>query len=250
MSRSLFYVLILHWVLSIAANAQADAPTADNPELCGNLTTASQCVAKSFAWHHIPLTKDGLTLALHSEDISLRNLAVYELAEEGIKEAIPDLLAVLEAETDPSDRICVADALAKLGDQRGVQTLEAYCDDKTAPLDARLNAAARFLNYQPKSCPKTLLEGLQDDRFRSQAISLISHFKELSPSESAQVRALLLKSLSDQDFVTRLQAAQTIEGLGDVSNIPALEAALAKEVKPEVRGAMEQSLKALQSKQP
>jgi HEAT repeat protein len=250
MSRSLLYILTLQCALAVAAIAQTDESAEYDPQLCSNLTTASQCVAENFALHHIPLTKDGLILALHGEDISLRMLAVYEVAEEGIKEAIPDLHAVFEAETDPNARICVADALAKLGDQRGIQTLEAYCDDKTAPLDARLNAAARLLNYQPKSCSKALLEGLQDDVYRGQALSMIPRFKELSPNESAHARAILLKSLSGGDSGVRLTAAGVIAEIGDVSNAPALEAAIAKEADPQLRRAMEYYLKALQSTQP
>jgi HEAT repeat protein len=250
MPRLLLCVLTLQFALAVAAIAQTDESTEHDPQLCGNLTTASQCVAENFAFHHIPLTRDGLMLALRCEDISLRNLAVYELAEEGVKDAIPDLLAVLEAETDPDERISLADALAKLGDQSGVPTLEAYCDDKTAPLEARLNAAGRLLRYQPKSCPKTLLEGLQDDVYRGQALSMIRRFKELSPTESAQVRVLLLKSLSDRDSGVRLTAAGVIAELGDASNIPALEAAIAKEADPQLRRAMGDYLKALQHKQP
>ena len=200
--------------------------------------------------HQIPLTKDSLRSALRSDDTEIWELAAEQLAIEGVKDAIPDLAGLLDLKSEPIERIILANSLAQLGDERGVQTFRAYCDDKTAQMGDRLSAASHLLRYQPKSCPETLVEGLQDEVYRGQALSMIPNFKELSPSESAQVRALLLKSLSDKDFLTRLQAAQTIEGLGDVSAIPALEAALVKEAKPQVRGAMEQSLKALQSKQP
>jgi len=200
--------------------------------------------------HQIPLTKDSLRSALRSDDTEIWELAAEQLAIEGVKDAIPDLAGLLELKSEPIERIILANSLAQLGDERGVQTLRAYCDDKTAQMGDRLSAANHLLRYQPKSCPETLIEGLEDNVYRGQALGIIPNFKELSPTESAQVRALLLNSLSDQDFATRLQAAQTTYALGDVSAIPALQAALAKETKPIVRSAMEQSLKALQSKQP
>ncbi len=236
MSGSLLYVLALQCALAGVATAQTDRSTGSEPPrpCSGGLTTVGECLME----HQIPLTKDGLRAALHSEDTEIWQLAAEELAIEGMKDAIPDLAGLLELKSEPIQRIILANSLAQLGDERGVQTLQAYCDDKTAQMGDRLSAANHLLRYRPKSCPETLIEGLQDNVYRGQALGMIPNFKELSPSESAQVRAFLLKSLSDQDFVNRLQAAQTIEGLGDVFAIPALEAALARESQPQVRGAM------------
>lgn len=247
MSRSLLWFVILQCGLSVAATAQVEPNTVHDPD-CGNLTTASQCLAETFAVHHIPVTKDGLMFALHSDDIRLRNLAVNELAEEGVREAVPDLLALLDAEVDPNERVALAGALAKLGNGRGMSTLEAYCDDKTASLDARLNAAARLLRYQPRPCTGTIMEALQSTDFRYQAMFLIMQWKELSPGESAQVKAILVKCLSNADSGGRVQAAGYIAKLGDLSAIPALEAATAKETDPAVRNAMEYYLKTLKAK--
>ncbi len=79
---------------------------------------------------------------------------------------------------------------------------------------------------------------------------MISRFKELSPNESAQATAILLKSLSSGDSGVRLTAAGVIAEIGDASNIPALEAAIAKEADPQLRRAMGYYLKQLQGNQP
>lgn len=246
MARSLIYVLTLHCALAVATIAQVDKTAANEmPPVCsGGLTTVGQCLQEQ----HIPLTKNGLLTALHSGNTTISNLAAAQLALQGVKEAIPDLVELLEAKSEPGERTSLADALAQLGDDRGVQTLRHYCDDPTVPMRNRLYAAERLTRYQPKSCPETLIEGLQDDTFRVQALGMIPDFRALTPNESAQVRALLLSSLHDREFIVRLQAAQTMEALDDVSLIPPLQIAMAKESNPSVREAMRYAIESIQKK--
>jgi HEAT repeat protein len=244
------FILALHCALAIAAVAQTEHTAAfgtPRPQPCsGNLTTVGQCLRE----HNIPLTKDGLLSALHSQDTEIWSLAAEELAIEGMKDAIPDLARLLDAKSDPNERIILANSLAQLGDDRGVQTLRSYCDDTAVSMGNRLEAANQLLRWKPESCSKTLIEGLQDSSFRAQALGMVPGFKDLSPSESSVVKAILLKSLQDQDFMVRLQAAEAIEGLSDITfAIAALQAAIPKESNPEVRSAMGYSLERLQSKQ-
>jgi HEAT repeat protein len=242
MTKLLLCALTLQCALTVAAIAQTDVSPGYDPDFCASgLTTVRQCLED----HSIPLTKDGLMSALNSKNPNLSSLAAGELANEGVKDAIPDLFKLFEAEPEPLGKIGLARDLAALGDQRGVQALRRYCDEPAMSMGDRLSAANNLVRYQPKSCPKTLIEGLQDDFYRGQALGMIPNFKELSPGESAQVRTLLLKSLWDQDSHIRLSAAQTMEGLGDESYIPSLEAAMAKEPTDFVRGAMENTVKTL-----
>ncbi|MGO9402945.1 MAG: HEAT repeat domain-containing protein [Terriglobales bacterium] len=244
MTRSLLYVLLLQSLLTLSAVAQVNLGMVGEEPDCSGLTTVEQCLEL----HRIPLTKDALISALHNEDFWIWSLAASEVGNKGLKDAVPDLIGLLASRSVPVERIILAQALARLGDARGVEILRSYCDDATVSISDRLTAASTLLDFQPKSCPETLIAGLQSDvwQFREEAIGMIPRFKELSPSESAQVRAALLRSLSDQEGNVRLQAANTMWGLGDRSFIPVLQAALAKETEPMVRHGMEYSLKRLQ----
>jgi HEAT repeat protein len=248
MQRFLACALTLQCLLAVAAVAQTDLSAAfstpqSKPQPLPFCTGETRWCLKEY---NIPLTKEALLSALHSDNHHIWPLAAEELAFEGVKDAIPELAALLEAKSGPGDRISLADALAQLGDQRGVEVLQGYCDDPVAPIGDRLGAAERLLRYRPKSCPKTLIEGLQDKTWRVLALGIVPDFKELSPSESAVVKAIVLKSLQDQDFMVRLQAAETVGALGDTSVIPALQAAIPKESDSVARIAMEYSLERLQ----
>lgn len=246
MPRRLAYVLVFQCVLAIGATAQIDVNAGVwDPQLCSGLTTIEQCLGKL----NVPLTEDSLSSALYSANPWISGLAAGELAAQGVKSAIPDLLSLLEAKSEPSERMGLAVALGQLGDERGIETLRSYCDNTTIGIMDRLNAAAQLLQFQPESCPEVLMEGLQSDLWpaRDQAVGLIPCFTKLSSQESVLVRALLLKSLSDPQSVVRSQAAYTILRLKDTSAIAALQVALAKEPDPLVRNTMEDSLKRLQS---
>ncbi|HUI83566.1 MAG TPA: HEAT repeat domain-containing protein [Candidatus Binatia bacterium] len=245
----LILLAILHCAFAIAAGAQVNVGTTDeDPNLCSGLTTVQQCLVL----HHIALTKDALLSALHSQDTRIKILAAEGLAVEDVKDAIPDLTELLEAGSEPNVRMILAQSLARLGDGRGVEILRSYCNDASVSISDRLTAASTLLDFQPKSCPETLVAGLQSDiwEFRVVALGMIPNFKQLTPGQTAQVRAILLRSLFDQAVIVRKQAAVTMWELGDKSFIPALQAALGKEAEPIARHAMEYSLKRLQSPGP
>ena len=188
--------------------------------------------------------------ALHSKNWEIQSDAALELASKGIKDAIPEITALLDERSELGERINLAGMLAQLGDEQGVQMLQAYCVDPSVRIDNRMRAADTLVRYDPKSCPQTLIAGLQEDIFRVQALAMIPHFKQLTPDESAEVRTLLLKSLSDKDGDVRIQAAEVIWELHDESFIPALESAIAGEPESPVRKAMQDHLERLQGKRP
>jgi HEAT repeat protein len=245
MLRSVLYLIALHSLLLAGAVAQVDFGTAGEKPDCSGLTTAEQCLEL----HHVPLTKDALISALHSDDRSIWSLAAGELANNGTKDAIPELAGLLQSKSVPVERMIVAQALARLGDPQGAEILRSYCNDRTVSVSDRLTAASTLLDFLPKSCPETLIAGLQSDvwQFREQALGMVPRFKELSPDEAAQVRVALVRSLSDQESDLRLQATVTMWGLGDRSFVPALQTALAKETDPVVRRGIEYSLQRLQN---
>lgn len=187
---------------------------------------------------------------MHSEDRAIWTDAVVELGSEHVRDAIPEITAFLDATTTIGDRVLIAETLAELGDDRGVQILRSYCDDSSISLNDRLGAALALLRFQRKCCAQTLIQGLKSDDTRPAALGMIWFFKQLSPEESVEVRTLLLKALEDKDETTRLAAAQAMYGLHDASLISPLQAALNKETVSFVRQAMEQSLKHMQTGKP
>lgn len=219
-----------------------DRPSQLKRPECGNLTPIDGCLAQ----YGVPLTKEGLLAALRSTDPEIRALDEEVLAYRGIKDAIPELFMLLITTYDPDERIRLADALAELGEEQGVETLRRYCDDATASMYERLAAARCLLRYQPRSCPEALIAALRDDTYRLVALPMIPEFKELSQEQSAEARSVLLKSVADQDFIVRLQAAETIAATRDVTYIPALQAALVRESQEAVRDAIQYCLKQLQ----
>src|SRR5271165_6174408 len=200
------------------------------PQQANNWSGPLPTPAEVLTQHHIPLTKDGLLSALHSEDGEIRDLAAFQLEEQEGKEAIPDIVAALKAEQVPLTRVNMAAGLAYMGDQRGFESLKQDCDDQTLPMHFRLQAADQLLMAHGESCPQTVLLALQNTTFdgtemadRAQALSIIPHFKkspDLSTDDSAQFWTLALKSLSDPAPFVRMQAGETLRWLGDEAALP------------------------------
>jgi HEAT repeat protein len=240
---------LLEFALAIPGIAQVEAKPGPEPaRILFADTGPTPTAAELLTQRHISLTKDALLQALHSEDAETRGLAAAQLEEEGAKDTIPEIAETLEAEQEPLARVNLASILAHMGYRRGIQALQQDCDDSGMPIVHRLQAAQDLLDMREKSCPWLLVEALQNIEAggRVVALSMISNFKDLSPNQSAQLRALLLQSLSDQDLAVKIQASFAVRTLGDVSAIPALESAISKESDSVVRAAMERDLKALQ----
>jgi HEAT repeat protein len=201
---------------------------------------------------HVPLTTDCLLLALQSEDHVTRGLAAAELAK-GVKEAIPEIQRLLDNETEPWSRNQLALDLANLGGDAGVQMLESLCTDASKTLVIRLQAADRLHSeLKQKSCPVLIVEGVNDPEFSTRivALDMIPDFQDLPAREWLQLRALLWNALSDPESDVRREAAVKIRELADISAIPVVQAAIAKESDASVKSEMMRSLKSLQVKQP
>jgi len=199
----------------------------------------------------IPLTNDCLLLALQSDNLKVRYLVAGEAATKGVKEAVPVIEHMMQEETEPYGRIGLAWDLAVLNQELGLKTLEDYCGNSKEDIAVRLQAARVLeVDLKQKSCPNVLVTALHESRaeFRHVALSLLPEATDLSAKDFLQLHNLLLKSLSDQDRSVRIEAADVVTKLGDVSFIPELQKVVAKEPDPEVKKAMTAALSSLESK--
>jgi HEAT repeat protein len=251
MRRSLIYVLVLQCGLTFAGWAQVKEKLESTvPAGEGSYNGPGPLVTDRLAELHVPMTKASLISALHNQNPEIRELAASELAAQGARDAINDIVEALDTEPLEAVKMSMAVALADLGDDRGVQLLRQDCADSALPMMIRLKAANHALNLHEISCSQVVVQGLQDNEgaVRCLALSMIPRFKQLPASESAQLRSLLRASLSDPNPTVRFQASSTVRMLGDKSAIPLMEAAIAKETNSGVRSEMEDVLKTLQNK--
>lgn len=208
-------------------------------------------VAQILSQRHISLTKDALVSALASDDPEIRALAAQQLAVEDAKDTVPAMVQTLEVEEVPRTKINIAFALAQMGNSRGYEVLRKGCSNAMLPISIRLASVSYLLDLQDESCSAAVILGYEqssDSSTRVQALSLIPDFKKLSANESVAFRELLLNALRDRDPGVRIEASDVIRMRGDVSAIPALEAAISSENNVDVRTQMETELKGLVEK--
>jgi HEAT repeat protein len=251
----LLYCMVAMCALVAGSTAQCPVALADmaqNADEVLNQPRGLAYIERELTEMGIPLTGDCLLLALQSDKITVRKLVAGEAATKGVKEAVPVIERMMKEETDPYGKIGLAWDLAVLNEERGLQTLEGYCDNSKEDIAIRLQAARVLeVNLKQKSCPEVLITALHDPEptFRQEALSLLPEATDLSAKDFLRLHNLLLKSLSDQHRSVQIEAANTVTKLGDVSFIPELQKVVAKESDPEVKQAMTAALSSLQSKQ-
>ena len=201
---------------------------------------------------HIGLTKDALLGALHNDSSEIRGLAAAQLADEGATDAIPAIVAALEAEQAPMQKLNIAASLAQLGDERGIRALHQACYDTHLSMSDRLTAVSDLLFWHDESCWNVVAQAAQshDVTDRITAFSLFPSFEKLSTDQSAAFRAQVINAAHDDDSSVRMEAINTLDRIGDVNDaIPALEAAIVAEPSPVMRMMMENELRGLKKKQ-
>jgi HEAT repeat protein len=195
-------------------------------------------------------TTGELRSALRSDDVQVRYFAAWVLADQGNKDAMPEIFQVFETESEPRPKAYLACALAELGDRRGVEALHQFCKANSLPEDLRLDVVRFLVEIHETPCMTPIVEALKGGSpYNWQAQAIIPHIEALSPGASAQLRALLVGLLSEQGTAVRMVAAQTLSQMHDTSAIPALQLALANESNHTVRESLEAALKNLQAEQ-
>ena len=211
-----------------------------------------ETIAEALKRHHVALTRSSLVAALQNSDPEVRGLAAAQLAEEKATEAVPDIVQALTSEHAPLTRVNIAFALARLGNEKGVITLESACHESETVAGVRMTAAMCMVNFLHRNaCFADVLDVLDsrnDDQAgnRMQALSLAPSFKGLSEDESQRLLAAAIDNLRDTTVVVRISASDALVRLGDASAVPYLQQAVSLEQDDVVRNALEDALKRLQ----
>ncbi len=186
--------------------------------------------------HHIANTKRALIAALRNDDAEVRQAASGALANGWPKDAIAPIKEAMLREIVAGNREAMAFDLARLGDATGRDTLTRLCHSTADPEYVRMAAAMNMSFLKDDSCVDVVLDVFRldsdpdDPDSKSQALSLVPGFiGRLGGEESRRVLELVAKALDDPDPGVRMTASNTLGLLGDVSAIPALQAALTRE---------------------
>ncbi len=200
--------------------------------------------------HHVELTEAGLIKALRSRDAHVRGLAAARLAEEQNMSAVPAIDQALAREGVTETRINIAFSLALLGQEKGMQELTKDCSDSRLPGYFRARAVIYMQQLGSKACFRAALDILSSDPgSREQILSLLPQYSHPSKEESDEILAATIKCLTDESGAVRIQAGMALDALGNLSAIPYLENAIAREQDEVVRSQMQASLKELQKQQ-
>jgi HEAT repeat protein len=127
----------------------------------------------------------------------------------------------------PGTKVNIAFALAQLGDEVGISTLEEACHNSKVNPGFRLRAALYLLDLNSNACLPDVLGLLQskeedDASYRMEALSLVPSFKDVSEDESQKLLAATLDNLTDPTPAVRLSASDALARLGYASAIPYL----------------------------
>ncbi|MGD0214914.1 MAG: HEAT repeat domain-containing protein [Terriglobales bacterium] len=201
--------------------------------------------------HHIAHTEPALIAALQNNDPEVRELAAVVLAEDGAKDAIPSIVEALRAETVPENQASMALSLARLGESMGRETLKNMCDDATKPDRLRMAAAVKMRYLHDDSCLPAVglvLQSGRDAAARTQALYLVPSFRHLPEEDFQPLFGLVVKALEDREHGVRMAASSVLGQIGDVSAIPHLRNALAKEQNDGCRLTMRLVLQQLEKK--
>jgi HEAT repeat protein len=210
-------------------------------------------------------TEEALVAALRDPRPTVRSLAAQKIAKEGWKDAAPSVLSAFSSEKALGTRLWLANALAKLGEGKGVEEIVRTCNTATLPVDFRLAAAQFALESRSAGCNDMVIDalytalghetGLQPEREMNEVGYIYSmlngraaQFKE----RSAEIRQRLEESLADnlEDSLAsyratlRMAAANALATFGDSGSLEKLRQALAAEtnhaVQQRMRAAVEQ----------
>jgi HEAT repeat protein len=203
--------------------------------------------------HHIALTKESLLGALQSQDSEVRWLAAQKLADERATDAIPQIVEALRNEKAFRSELNMANALAQLGEQAGLSSLKTICGNRNDPYWGRFLAVEYMLNQGDESCLADILDMIQSESLDSsdeiKALSLLPRFHGVSTAGADQIVSVAVKALTSPDDGVRIEATDTLAGIGNKSAFTPLQAAMNREQNQIVAENMARALKTLAKEQ-
>jgi HEAT repeat protein len=214
----------------------------------GRLETVSEALRR----HNIEHTEPALVAALQNQDPEVRELAARALADDGAKHTIPSIKDALSTETVPTNQANIAFSLARLGEEGGRETLKKMCSDATEPEWLRMLAAVNMRSLNDDSCLPSIMQVLQsrgNPDGRKQALYLVPSFSHLPAQSFRPLLDLVEKELSDPESGVRMTASSVLGQIGDVSAIPYLRKAIAREYNEGCREQMRMDLKNLEKRE-
>jgi len=209
----------------------------------------------------IPLTKQGLALALPDSRPEVRSLAARKFAQDKDKDGISLIAQALQAEKAPGTREFMAYALASLGELQGTAALRELCKTGFSHT-LRMTAAEDMLNLHDESCVDDLLQVVRTSEDSTSAnplrdnlvqvgLSGVGGFQlqHLSEHQSEEIRELAVRALGSKAAQVRLAAARALARFGNSASVPALRKAVDEEQDSSSRPRMLEALKTLEERQ-
>jgi hypothetical protein len=203
--------------------------------------------------HHIALTRRSLVAALRNDDAEVRKLAAGVLANRWPNDTASEIEGAMLREPVIRNRICMAFDLAKLRNRAGREMLINECHKRGNWGSDRVLAARFMSDLHDDSCVDSIIDILQsnsdpnDTVSKEGALDLVPNFiGRLTQHDSQRVFELVANALDDPAPGVRMNAGDVLVRLRDVTAIPRLEAAIAREQEETCRDALERDLKQLQ----
>jgi HEAT repeat protein len=131
----------------------------------------------------------------------------------------------------------------------GRETLKNMCDDVTKRGWDRMLAAEYMSQLHDDSCLPAIVQVLRSGRDadgQTQALYLVPSFQHLPEEDFQPLFGLVVKALEDPENGVRMAASFVLGQIGDVSAIPHLRKALAKEHDEGCRSTMQSVLQQLE----
>lgn len=206
------------------------------------------------------LTKEALVAALHDPRARVRSLAVEKLAKDGRRDAVPSIMSAFSVENDLGTRLWMANALAKLGEEKGAAEVLNTCR-AGGPIGLRLTAASLAMTLGKAGCNGAVFEilrslvnhetGLPPEREGSELryiYSLLNGRSAEFKQWSGEICGFLEGSLTDSRDAVRMFAANTLGTFADAGSLEKLRQALAAETVATVRARMAASVAELEER--
>src|SRR5579864_4290600 len=204
--------------------------------------------------YHTPLTKDALVAALRDNLPDVRGAAAARLSFSGEKETVPSILAALAIESS-STKILLASSAAELGAQEGFAALRGMCRDSGWSSIHRMEAANMMVGLNNEDCLADVLNVLRSNDSNdavndpaNMAVYVLLQHKHIPAEELPAIRGLAQVFLRSENPSIKAGSINLLEKYGDSLSAEYLRGALAVEKDEDVRKAMAEALRALETK--